>query len=131
MPATRLSRFRLDPPDSRHLRRTYHLLWLIDMVTAVLLITVPYASELNPVTIYFYGLLGYPGVALAAITYAAAVVVVGHYLSHPVDLVFLVAVVGFYLLFVFNNVVVLAFDETLASALELLAEGSIDRTAAT
>lgn len=114
MIAEPLSRFRLDPPNSRRLRQSFHLLWIVDMATAIGLILVPYASELNPVTVYLYGLFGFPGVALAAACYAATVVAVGHYLSHPVDLLFLIAVVSMYLFFVFNNVIVLAFDQTLA-----------------
>lgn len=114
MIAKRLLRSSLDPPNSPRLRRSFHLLWILDMATAVGLILVPYASELNPVTVYLYGLFGYPGVAIAAGCYAATVVAVGHYLSHPADVLFLVAVVSLYLFFVFNNVFVLAFDQTLA-----------------
>lgn len=113
MLATRWFRSRLDPPNSRHLRLSFHLLWLLDMMTAVLLILVPYAKELNPVTVFLYDLFGYPGVALTAVTYAVVVMAVGHYLSHPIDLTFLISTVGMYLFFVFNNVIVLAFDRTI------------------
>ncbi|WP_049907434.1 hypothetical protein [Halovivax asiaticus] len=113
MIVSRLARHYLDPPNSRWLRRSFHLLWLVDMMTAVLLIFAPYAKELNPVTVFFYDVFGFAGVALAAATYAGIVVAVGHYLSHPIDLAFLVTVVSMYLFFVFNNVIVLAFDRTI------------------
>ncbi|MFC3958511.1 hypothetical protein [Halovivax cerinus] len=83
------------------------------MTTAVLLIVAPYAKELNPITVLFYELFGYPGVALAAATYAGIVVAVGHSLSHPIDLAFLLSTVGLYVFFVFTNVIVLAFDRTI------------------
>lgn len=110
----RLFQFRPDPPNSGRLRRSFHVLWILDMTTAVFLILVPYASEVNPVTVFLYGLFGYPGVVLAAGLYATVVVAVGHFLSHPADLTFLVGVVVLYVYLVFNNVVVLAFEQTLA-----------------
>jgi hypothetical protein len=96
--------------DSRLLRRTFLLLWAIDMITAALLILVPYASELNPVTVFFYSLFGYPGVAFAACCYAAIVILIGNFLSSPSDVVFVMLLVVLYLFFVLNNVIILLFD---------------------
>lgn len=81
------------------------------MVTAVLLILVPYASELNPVTVLFYVEFGIPGVVFVACLYAAVVVVVGNFLPHPSDVAFVAVLVVVYFLFVFNNLLVLLFDE--------------------
>lgn len=113
MVVQRILRLKIDPPGPQTLRISFHLLWALDMCTAVLLILAPYASELNPVTVYFYGLFGFPGVALAACCYAAVVVGVGNYLSHPVDLLFLIAITALYIFFVFNNFIVLLYEDSI------------------
>ncbi|ELY64646.1 hypothetical protein [Natronococcus jeotgali] len=97
----------LDPPGSVGTRVAFFVLWGIDMVAATLFFVVPYATELNPVTVRFYELFGLPGVPLAAICYAGAVVAIGHLLSDPIDRRFVGAVVFAYLVFATNNVVLL------------------------
>ncbi|WP_323368203.1 hypothetical protein [Natrarchaeobaculum aegyptiacum] len=89
------------------------MLWAIDVVTAVLLILVPYASELNPVTVFFYVEFGIPGVVFVGCVYAAIVVVIGNVLPHPSDLAFVAVIVALYLFFVFNNLLVLLFDQSI------------------
>ncbi len=109
MTTTRHSRFELDPPGSVPLRASFVALWSIDLVAATLFFVVPYADELNPVTVMFYELFGLPGVALAAVGYAGIVVTIGHYLSEPLDRQFVAAVVALYVVFVINNVILLVF----------------------
>lgn len=110
MASEKLSRITLTTPDSPRLRRTFFLLWAIDMVTAALLILVPYASELNPVTVFFYHLFGLVGVALAACCYAAIFVAIGSFLPKPIDVLFVAMLVLLYVFFVFNNSIILIFD---------------------
>ncbi|WIV67971.1 hypothetical protein [Natrialbaceae archaeon AArc-T1-2] len=98
------------PPNSPLLRRTFLLLWAVDTITAVFLILVPYAVELNPVTVFFYTLFGIPGIVLAACCYVALVIIVGNFLPNPSDVVFVAALVALYVLFVFNNVILLLFE---------------------
>ncbi|ELY46319.1 hypothetical protein [Natronorubrum sulfidifaciens] len=114
--ATSLSR-KLDPPASVGLRRAFFVLWSIDTVAATLFFLVPYATELNPVTVFFYGLFGLPGVVLAAVCYAGLVIGIGHVLSDPLDVRFVVVVVLLYVVLVTNNVVLLLARE---APLELL-----------
>ncbi|MDG5818018.1 hypothetical protein [Natronococcus sp. A-GB7] len=97
----------LDPPGTVGLRAAFFVLWGIDMVAATLFFLVPYATELNPVTVLFYELLGLPGVAVAAICYAAIVVAIGHLLSDPIDRRFVGGMVAVYLVLVTNNVILL------------------------
>ncbi|MFC4540914.1 hypothetical protein ACFO5R_03095 [Halosolutus amylolyticus] len=99
--------FRLDPPGTISLRAAFFVLWIVDAIAATLFFVVPYASELNPITVFFYGLFGLPGVPLAAICYAVIVVAIGHLLSEPLDLRFVIVMVGLYALFVTNNVLLL------------------------
>ncbi|ELY50779.1 MULTISPECIES: hypothetical protein [Natronorubrum] len=108
--ATPLTR-RLDPPASIELRVAFFILWSIDTVAATLFFLVPYATELNPVTVFFYGLFGLPGVVLAAVCYAGVVVVIGHVLSEPLDVRFVVSVVLLYVVFAANNIVLLLARE--------------------
>lgn len=103
---------KLDPPASIELRLAFFVLWGIDTVAATLFFLVPYATELNPVTVFFYGLFGLPGVVLAAICYAAAVIGIGHVLADPLDVRFVVSVVLLYVVLVANNVVLLFTRET-------------------
>ncbi len=109
MTTTQPSRFELDPPGSISLRAAFVALWSIDLVAATLFFVVPYADELNPVTVLFYDLFGLPGVALAAVGYAGIVVTVGNYLSEPIDRWFVAGVVALYVVFVVNNVILLVF----------------------
>lgn len=97
----------LDPPGSIGMRAAFFVLWGVDMVAATLFFLVPYATELNPVTVWFYGQFGLLGVPVAAICYAVLVVAIGHYLSEPIDRRFVVAMVALYLVLVTNNVVLL------------------------
>ncbi|WP_436346205.1 hypothetical protein [Natronorubrum sp. FCH18a] len=103
----------LDPPNSVSLRAAFLVLWTIDAVAATLFFLVPYATELNPVTVFFYQLIGLPGVLLAALCYAGLVVAIGHVLSDPMDIRFVGIVVALYLLFVTNNILLLLFREPL------------------
>ncbi|AXR77021.1 hypothetical protein AArcMg_3025 [Natrarchaeobaculum sulfurireducens] len=91
------------------MRSAFFALWAIDLVAATLFFLVPYANELNPVTVLLYDLFGLPGVALAAVGYAGIVVTIGHYLSEPLDRLFVAAVVALYVVFVINNVILLVF----------------------
>ncbi|RKD97148.1 hypothetical protein [Halopiger aswanensis] len=100
-----------DPPGSRRLRLAFATLWVVDLIAAASFFVVPYASELNPVTVFFYDLFGLAGVALAAICYAAVVVVVGNVLSAPIDGRFVAGAVVLYAAFAFNNVVLLLFRQ--------------------
>ncbi|WP_137291224.1 hypothetical protein [Natronorubrum halophilum] len=108
---------KLDPPESAGLRLTFLVLWGIDAVAATLFFLVPYATELNPVTVFFYELIGLPGVALAAICYAAIVVVIGHVLSDPMDVRFVSIVVILYVGFVANNLLLLLYRQPLPELL--------------
>lgn len=98
-----------DPPRSISLRIAFLALWFVDMIAATLFFVLPNATELNPVTVYFYELFELPGVVLAAGLYAAAVIAIGHVLSDPTDNRFLAVVVAVYVAIVGNNVVLLAF----------------------
>ncbi|RQG96930.1 hypothetical protein [Natrarchaeobius oligotrophus] len=108
---------RLDPPGSREVRLTFLALWFVDMVAAALFFVVPYATELNPVTNYFYGLFGLAGVVLAALCYAGIVVIAGNFLPRPLDFQFLVAVVALYAMLVINNVLLLVLGEPVLAGL--------------
>lgn len=101
----------LDPPGSLGLRLAFLTLWGIDMVAATLFFLVPYATELNPITVLFYGLFGLPGVALAAMCYAVIVIGLGHVLSDPIDRRFIGVMIAVYLTLVVNNVFLLLFRE--------------------
>ncbi|SIR92384.1 hypothetical protein [Natronorubrum thiooxidans] len=114
--ATSLSR-KLDPPASVGLRRAFFVLWGIDTVAATLFFLVPYATELNPITVLFYGLFGLPGVVLAAVCYAAIVIGIGHVLSDPLDVRFVVGVVALYVVFAANNIVLLLARRSLVELL--------------
>lgn len=107
----------IDPPGSLRLRVGFVSLWIVDLIAAALFFVVPYASELNPVTVFFYDLLGFPGVALAAFCYAAVVIVVGNVLSDPFDGRFVAGVVALYAAFAVYNVPLLLLHE---SPLELI-----------
>ncbi|WP_293029212.1 hypothetical protein [Natronococcus sp.] len=107
MTVERSRKLDLDPPGTVGLRVAFFVLWGIDMVAATLFFLVPYATELNPVTVMFYELLGLPGVAVAAVCYAAIVVAIGHFLSDPVDRRFIGGMVAVYLVLVTNNVILL------------------------
>lgn len=115
MLAKRLPTIRVDPPDSQRLLVSFYLLWFVDMVTAAFLILLPRASELNPVTVFFYMQFGLLGVVIAACCYALIVLAVANYLIHPLDLAFLGGIAFLYCFFVFNNFMVLVFDQPLAA----------------
>lgn len=114
-----LSSIELDPPDSIGLQFAFLALWLVDTVAATLFFVLPYATELNPVTVFFYELFGLPGVAVAAVCYAAVVMAVGHFLSHPHDVAFVALIVVAYAAFAMNNVPLILFEETLPELLHL------------
>lgn len=101
----------LDPPGTRALRVAFLVLWLTDLVLASLFFRLPYARELNPITVGSYALLGLPGVALAAAGYAAVVVAVGQVLPDPWDVRFLGGVSVLYAIFAINNVPLVLFGE--------------------
>lgn len=108
-------RISIEPPGNRRLRLAFLSLWFVDLVAASLFFIVPYASELNPITVLFYGAFGLPGVALAAICYAGIVVVLGNALSPPWDGKFVKTVVVLYAVFAINNVPLLLFDRGLST----------------
>ncbi|MXV62665.1 hypothetical protein GS429_11430 [Natronorubrum sp. JWXQ-INN-674] len=108
---------KLDPPGTVRLRVAFLLLWGIDVIAATLFFLVPYATELNPVTVFFYGLFGLPGVALAATGYALIVVAIGHVLPEPLDSRFVAVVVLMYVLFAANNIPLLLYAESLPELL--------------
>ncbi|ELY92362.1 hypothetical protein C483_07903 [Natrialba hulunbeirensis JCM 10989] len=110
-------RLNLDPPESPPLRVAFLSLWFIDMVAATLFFVVPYANELNPVTVLFFEYLGFAGVPLAASLYAVIIMGIGHVLSHPRDIQFIGAMVALYTLFVVNNVLLLLSGEPLVAIL--------------
>ncbi|ELY55567.1 hypothetical protein [Natronolimnohabitans innermongolicus] len=110
---------RLDPPEPVSLRVAFAIFWGIDAIAATLFFLVPYANELNPVTVLFYHVFGLPGVLLAAASYAAVIVVIGHVLSKPLDSLFLALVAVLYFLFATNNVILLALGEPLPDFLGL------------
>lgn len=99
----------LDPPGSRRLRLSFLALWLVDVIVATLFFEVPYAEELNPVTVLSYQAIGTPGVALAATCYAGIVVALGHALSDPWDCRFVGVVSVMYAAFAINNVPLILF----------------------
>ncbi|OAQ53443.1 hypothetical protein HTG_08155 [Natrinema mahii] len=107
----------LDRPGTTSLRAAFFAVWFVDLVATVGFFTVPYAYELNPVTVFLHDLFGLAGVVLAAAIYAAAVLVIGYVLSRPFDVAFVVAVVGCYALFASNNVVLLVSREPLLTPL--------------
>ncbi|ELY96075.1 hypothetical protein [Natrialba taiwanensis] len=103
----------LDPPDSPPLRITVLFLWFTDMVAATLFFVVPYATELNPITVLFFNIFGLAGVPLAAALYALLIVFIGHILSDPYDIQFTLAVASLYTLLVINNILLLLLGEPL------------------
>jgi hypothetical protein len=109
---TQRSRLRLDPPATRRLRVAFFALWFVDLVAAALFFLVPYATELNPITVRCYELFGLPGVVLAASCYAGVVVVIGNALSEPLDGRFVALVVVLYALLALNNVPLLLFEQS-------------------
>ncbi|SEQ91340.1 hypothetical protein [Natrinema salaciae] len=113
MTITSASERRLDRPGTSGLRATFFGVWFVDLVATVLFFTVPYAYELNPVTVFLYDLFGLAGVVLAALIYAGFVIGIGYVLSRPLDVGFVVSVVVLYALFASNNVVLLVSREPL------------------
>jgi hypothetical protein len=105
-------RLRLDPPGTRRLRLAFLTLWFVDLVAAALFFLVPYATELNPITVQCYELFGLPGVVFAASCYAAVVVGIGHVLSEPLDGRFVVLMIVLYALLALNNVPLLLFEQS-------------------
>lgn len=96
-------------PGSVRLRRAFLAAWFVDLVATILFFLVPYAYEVNPVTVFFYGLFGLPGVVLAGVSYAGLVVVIGHFLSNPFDGRFVGVAVSLYTVFATNNIILLLF----------------------
>jgi hypothetical protein len=106
-------------PATASLRVAFGLLWVTDLVATIFLFLVPYATELNPITIHLYRAIGLPGVLLAGVCYAALVVLTGHLLSKPMDRVFGVGIVSVYAVCVANNVVLLLFRKPIVETLLL------------
>ncbi|QLK24832.1 hypothetical protein HYG81_11995 [Natrinema zhouii] len=104
---------KLDRPGTTSLRTAFYSVWFVDLVATVLFFVVPYATELNPVTVFLHDLFGLAGVVLAALLYASFVILIGHVLSRPFDIAFLVSVVVLYAVFASNNVVLLVSREPL------------------
>ncbi|TMT85372.1 hypothetical protein E2L06_01645 [Haloterrigena sp. H1] len=110
---------RVDPPGTLGLRAAFVGVWFVDLVATLLFFTVPYADELNPVTVFLHDLFGLVGVVIAAVGYAAFVIGIGHLLSRPLDTGFVALMVGLYALFASNNVVLLVSREPLLTLLVL------------
>ncbi|MFA9415892.1 hypothetical protein [Natrinema sp. HArc-T2] len=108
---------RLDPPGTPGLRAAFVGVWSVDLVATILFFTVPYAHELNPVTVFLHDVFGLVGVVIAAVSYAVLVVGLGHALSSPLDTGFVSLVVGLYALFASHNVVLLVSREPLLTLL--------------
>ncbi|ELY84305.1 hypothetical protein [Natrinema altunense] len=102
-----------DRPGPASLRAAFFTVWFVDLVATILFFTVPYAYELNPMTVFLYDLLGIVGVVFAALVYAGFVIGIGHVLSRPFDVGFVLTVVVLYTLFASNNVVLLISREPL------------------
>ncbi|WP_341538908.1 hypothetical protein [Natrarchaeobius halalkaliphilus] len=85
------------------------------MVATMFLFAVPYATELNPITNLFFGSFGFLGVILAALCYAAIIVLMGGYLPDPIDIRFVAALAVIYGVFVINNVLLLVSGTSLIS----------------
>ena len=103
----------LDRPGTARLRAAFFSVWFVDLVATVLFFTVPYAYEINPVTVLLYDLFGLVGVVIAALIYAGVVVGIGYVLSRPLDIAFVATVAGCYALFASNNIVLLVSREPL------------------
>lgn len=104
-----LSSIPIDPPGSRQARMGFLSLWVIDLIAAILFFVVPYAYEVNPVTVIFYLRFGSLGVVIAASLYAFLIMTIGNFIRDPWDGRFLYIVILLYILIVFNNVVLLLF----------------------
>ncbi|QLG50192.1 hypothetical protein [Natrinema halophilum] len=105
----------LDRPGTSSLRAAFFSVWFVDLVATILFFVVPYATELNPITVFLYDLLGLTGVVFAALIYAGIVVGISSLLSRPFDVVFVTSVVILYALFASSNVVLLISREPLLS----------------
>ncbi|MDF9747542.1 hypothetical protein [Natrinema salsiterrestre] len=103
----------LERPGTTSLRAAFFGVWFVDLVATILFFTVPYASELNPVTVFLHDVFGMVGVVLAALIYAGFVVGIGSLLSRPFDVGFVTGAVLMYALFASNNVVLLVSREPL------------------
>ena len=103
---------RLDPPGPAGLRAAFVGVWSVDLVATLFFFIVPYAHELNPITVFLHDVFGLVGVVIAAVSYAALVVGFGHVLSRPLDTGFVALVVGLYALFASHNVVLLVSRES-------------------
>lgn len=103
----------VDRPGTARLRAAFYGVWFVDLVATIMFFVVPYAYELNPVTVLLHDIFGLPGVVLAALIYAGVIVVIGHVLPRPLDVAFVVGVVALYALFASNNVVLLVSREPL------------------
>lgn len=107
----------LNRPGGPRLRKAFFVVWMLDLVATTQLFLVPYARELNPVTVLFYESIGLVGVVLAAVSYAAVIVALGYVLSRPFDVSFVTAIVSCYAFFASNNLVLLLFREPLVESL--------------
>ncbi|PCR92202.1 hypothetical protein [Natrinema ejinorense] len=103
----------LNRPGSPGLRTAFFGVWFVDLVATILFFSVPYATEINPVTVFLHDVFGVAGVVLAALIYAGLVVVIGLLLPTPFDVGFVMSVVVMYALFASNNVVLLVAREPL------------------
>lgn len=103
----------LNRPGGPRLRKAFFVVWMLDLVATTQLFLVPYARELNPITVLFYESIGLTGVVLAAVSYAAIIVTIGYVLSRPFDVGFVTAVVSCYAFFASNNFALLLFRKSL------------------
>ncbi len=108
-----VSSLRSNRPGGPRLRLAFFITWFADLVASVHLFLVPYAHELNPITVMFYEFVGLPGVVLAAVSYAVVILAIGYVLSSPFDVGFVAVIVSAYAFFASNNIVLLLFREPL------------------
>lgn len=103
----------LDRPGTASLRAAFFSMWFVDLLATICFFLVPYASELNPVTVLLHDVFGLAGVVLAAVIYAVIVMAIGHALSSPLDVGFVTVMVTLYAVFVSNNLSLLLFHDAL------------------
>lgn len=113
MRETATSPIGLGRPGPISLRAAFFGVWFVDLVATIGFFVVPYATELNPVTVFLYGVFGLPGVVLAAVSYAGLVVAIGYVLPRPLDVSFVASAVVLYTAFATSNVALLLFREPL------------------
>lgn len=86
----------------------FGVFWAFDLATTVVFFAVSYLHERNLLTVVSYRLFGLPGVGLAAVCYAAAVLGIASALPDRFDTRFLTTVTVLYASFAFYNATLIA-----------------------